>query len=117
MKFTLVFRFPGLLLIALAICAGDRVLAQDDAPAIKPESVRLITLEEAKERAVNTSTSQGANLAQLGIDAARYHRRATEADYFPKIGATFFNMHFNKFLGQQIQVLSLGRTLTLPLLN
>src|SRR5262245_54579527 len=117
MNFVLVFRFPGLLLIALAICAGGRVLAQDDAQATKTGSARLITLEEAKERAVNAPGSQGANLAQLAVDAARQRRLATEADYFPKIGATFYNLHFNKFMGQQIQVLAVGRTLALPLLN
>jgi outer membrane protein TolC len=113
----LVFRFPGLLLIVLAICAGGRVLAQDDAQANKPVSMRLITIEEAKERAINAPGSQGANLAQLAMDAAREHRLAAQADYFPKIGATFYNLHFNKFMGQQIQVLAVGRTLALPLLN
>jgi outer membrane protein TolC len=69
-----------------------------------------ITLTEAQAQAVSKS---GSRLAQLGIDAAKYHRRAAQADYFPKIGSTFANFHFNKFLGQIIQ--TANRTVELPL--
>jgi outer membrane protein TolC len=118
---THVFRFLNLFAIAVAICAGGPVLAQDavypgtDAPASKPGGARLITLEEAKERAINTAGGQGANLAQLSVDAARQHRLAAQADYFPKIGATFVNLHFNKFMGDQIQLVR--RNIAVPLLN
>src|SRR5262249_48661129 len=40
----------------------------------------------------------------LGIDAARHHRQATQADYFPKLGADFVNLHYNKFMGETIQL-------------
>jgi outer membrane protein TolC len=118
---THVFRFLNLFAIAVAICAGGPVLAQDagspgtDAPASKPGGARPITLEEARERAINTAGGQGANLALLSVDAARQHRLAAQADYFPKIGATFVNLHFNKFMGDQIQLVR--RNIAVPLLN
>ncbi len=56
-----------------------------------------------------------AELARLSVTAARYHRQAAQADYFPKIGATFTNLHFNKFMGQEIQFAR--RNAQLPLLN
>ena len=69
-----------------------------------------ITLPEAQTQATHKSENR---LALLGIDAARYHRKAAEADYFPKIGSTFANFHFNKFLGQVLQ--TANRTIALPL--
>ncbi len=45
-----------------------------------------------------------AKLGQLGVEAAKQHRLAATADYFPKIGTTFLNLHFNKFMGQQFTV-------------
>ncbi|MGE0126601.1 MAG: TolC family protein [Blastocatellales bacterium] len=71
-----------------------------------------ITLEEAQARAV---AGKAAELAWLNVDAARYHRQAAQADYFPKINSTFINLHFNKFMGQRIQVLN--RPVGLPVLN
>jgi hypothetical protein len=38
-----------------------------------------------------------------------------EADYFPKIGSTFVNMHFNKFTGETVQLAR--RSAALPLIN
>src|SRR5262245_14107569 len=57
-------------------------------------SPRRITLEEAKQQAINASVnSPGARLAQLAAEAARYHRKAAQADYFPKVNAGFANLH------------------------
>jgi len=110
------------LLAALTLIgAGIRVLAQDSSvprtDVAATSAARRITLEEAKERALNTPGNQvpGANLAQLAVDAAKQHRLAAEADYFPKIGSTFANLHFNKFMGDQIQIIR--RNLAVPLLN
>jgi len=64
--------------------------------------VRSITLEEAKAKAAGGAAIN--NAARLGIDAAKYHRQATQADYFPKLDAGFLNLHFNKFMGQTIQL-------------
>ena len=81
--------FAGLLLITQA-------RAQDTAPG-----VRLITLDDAQAQAAASAMK---NLARLTIDAAKYHRQAVQADYFPKVDASFLNFHYNKFLGQQIQL-------------
>src|SRR5262245_450732 len=74
--------------------------------------VQRITLSEAKARA---GSGQAADLAQLSIDAAKYHRQAVQADYFPKIDAGFANLHFNKFMGQTIQLVR--RSIGVPLLT
>jgi outer membrane protein TolC len=78
----------------------------------EPARARRITLEEAQAQAV---AANAARLAQLSIDAARLHREAAQADYFPKVDSIFTNLHFNKFMGQLITVGS--RTVGLPLLN
>jgi outer membrane protein TolC len=59
-------------------------------------------LEEAKAKAAGGAAIS--NVALLGIDAAKYHRQATQADYFPKLSADFINLHYNKFMGQTIQL-------------
>jgi outer membrane protein TolC len=78
------------------------------------QEVRSITLEEAKAKAAAGGTAIS-NVALLGIDAARYHRQAVQADYFPKLGADFINLHYNKFLGQTIQLFR--RDASLPLVG
>ena len=60
--------------------------------------VRRITLDEVKSKA-GGSAAKATDLARLSVDAARYHREAAQADYFPKVDSTFWNFHFNKFMG------------------
>src|SRR5262249_46603910 len=64
-----------------------------------------ITLEEAQARA---ATFQTLILAGASVDAARYHRQAAQADYFPKVGAYLVNLHYNKFMGDTIQLFRRG---------
>src|SRR5215472_15418136 len=104
LKKTVIFRtlcfiaFAGLLLIA-------------EAPAqVTSPDVRLITLDDAQAQAAAATMK---NLGRLGIDAAKYHRQAVRADYFPKLDASFLNLHYNKFLGQTIQVFRRDRSLPL----
>src|SRR5215510_8551694 len=75
------------------------------------DKVIQITLPEAQEKA----SSPLARAAQLTVDSARYHRQAAVADYFPKIGSTFVNMHFNKLMGEHIQLAK--QEVTVPLMN
>jgi outer membrane protein len=82
--------------------------AQDRSP-----EVRRITLEEAKTKAAGTAAISSA--AQLQLDAAKYHRQAAQADYFPKLSADFLNFHYNKFMGDTIQLFR--RQAALPLLG
>src|SRR5258708_28792382 len=81
---------------------------------------RKLTLEEAKAQA-SSANNPLARLAHLGVEAAKQHREGVQADYFPKVGLILSNFHFNKFMGQEIQVRrpSAGGTaaLAVPLLN
>jgi outer membrane protein TolC len=64
-----------------------------------------ITLEEAQARAV---ANHALILAEAGADAAHYHRKAAQSDYFPKVGAYLVNIHYNKFMGDTIQLFRRG---------
>jgi outer membrane protein TolC len=90
--------FAGVLPITEAV-------AHDTSPG-----VRLITLDDAQAQAAAATMK---NLGRLGIDAAKYHRQAAQADYFPKIDASFLNLHYNKFMGQRLQLFR--RDASLPL--
>ena len=81
-------------------------------PLLTEAQVRRITLPEAQAQA---AANPAVRAAQLSVDAARYHREAAAADYFPKVGSTFANLHFNKFLGETIQLAR--RNLDVPLFN
>jgi len=118
----LIFHILNCLVMLSISSAGSRVLAQDsvksdsEGAATKLNSVRRITLEEAKAEAIKTAAGdQGASLPLLAVEAARYRRLAAQADFFPKVGATLVNIHFNKFMGDQIQIVN--QTIPVPLLN
>jgi outer membrane protein TolC len=74
---------------------------------------RRITLDDAQAQA--SAADKAAELGRMSVDAARYHRKAVAADYFPKIDSEFFNLHFNKFMGQTVELAR--RTAGLPLLE
>jgi outer membrane protein TolC len=82
--------------------------------------VRRITLEEAKAQAA-AATNPLVRLGQLSVEAAKQHRQGVQADYFPKIGSTLTNFHFNKFMGQELEVrrplAGVITTVGVPLLN
>jgi outer membrane protein TolC len=64
-----------------------------------------VTLEEALARAVATNALVAAS---AGVDAAHYHHKALQSDYFPKVGAFLVNVHFNKFMGGTFQLFPRG---------
>ena len=75
----------------------------------RPDRIRRITLEQVKQqRSADPLANPFARLGQLSIEAAKQHRLGVQADYFPKFGATFANLHYTDFLGQ---VLSIRRPL------
>ena len=92
-------------LVCIAVLLTPRAMAQDPS-----REVRHITLTEAKSKAAGAATS---NVGRLAMDAAKYHRRAAQADYFPKLSADFINLHYNKFMGQTIELVDrrTGQTL------
>lgn len=65
-------------------------------------TARVITLEEAQQAAAGQNPL--VRLGQLQVEAAKQNRQVFEASYFPQISGTFANLHFNKFMGEQIQV-------------
>ena len=60
-----------------------------------------ITLEQALARAV---TCHAIVATAAGVSAAHYHHKALQSDYFPKVGAYLVNLHYNKFMGDTIQL-------------
>jgi outer membrane protein TolC len=60
-----------------------------------------LTLEEAQARAVST---QAVVLTAAGVDAAHFHHKALQSEYFPRVGAYLVNIHYNKFMGDTIQL-------------
>jgi outer membrane protein TolC len=65
--------------------------------------VRRITLEQVKQ-SVDPAQSAFARLGRLSIEAAKQHRLGVQADYYPKFGATFVNVHTTEFLGQILSI-------------
>jgi outer membrane protein TolC len=64
-----------------------------------------ITLEEALARAVATNALVAAS---AGVDAAHWRHKAVQSDYFPRVGAYLVNLHFNKLMGDTIQLFRRG---------
>jgi outer membrane protein TolC len=80
------------------------LLLASPAQDVPPETPgRRVTLEQVKQSA-NRAASPLQRLGLLTVEAARQHRLAVRADYFPKFGATAFNIHYTDFLGQIIAV-------------
>jgi outer membrane protein TolC len=64
-----------------------------------------ITLEEAMARAV---ACHALVAASAGVSAAHFHHKALQSDYFPRVGAYLVNIHYNKFMGDTIQLFRRG---------
>ena len=95
-----------------AILAAQRK-EQDPVP-MSGSGATHITLEEAQQKAASGNNPM-VRLGELQVEVARQTRLGTRSSFFPQIGSMFFNMHFNKFMGQQLQVTRplLGTTSTL----
>jgi hypothetical protein len=65
--------------------------------------IQRITLQQVQQSA-NRAAIPLQRLGMLSVEAARQHRLAVRADYFPKFGATAFNLHYTDFLGQIVAV-------------
>jgi outer membrane protein TolC len=68
---------------------------------VPPDAPRFLTLDQAQDQA-SRAINPMHRLGQLNVEAAKQHRLAAQADYFPKVGASFANLHFNKFMGKEI---------------
>jgi outer membrane protein TolC len=112
-------RFADVLPFAKAANAATSRGQVSDAPAgefagaaasteekpVRSDGIRRVTLEQVKQqKAADPLASPFARLGQLSIEAAKQHRLGVEADYFPKFGATFANLHYTDFLGQVLAI-------------
>ena len=82
-------------------------------------TVRRITLEEAQQAAAGQNPM--VRLGRLQVEAAKQNRKVFEASYYPQVSGTFLNLHFNKFMGEEIQIrrplLGVTNTIGAPLLG
>jgi hypothetical protein len=93
---------PGKVSNAIAAgFAGGRDSAEGQ--PVRSRRTRRITLELVQQSA-NRMASPLAHLNHLSVEAAKQHRLGVQADYFPKFGATFVNLHFTDFLGEIVEV-------------
>lgn len=84
---------------ALAISAvySESVIARPGA--------RLITLQEAQQKATTPAANNPmVRLGHLQVEMARQTRLGTLSTFFPQIGSDFSNFHFNKFMGQRLEI-------------
>jgi outer membrane protein TolC len=80
---------------------GDR--AGTNTSPERPPEIRRMTLDQVKQQ-IASASGLLARLGPISVEKARQHRLGVQADYFPKIGATFVNLHYSDFLGQVITV-------------
>jgi outer membrane protein len=78
--------------------------ASTEGMPVRSEGIQRITLEQVKQQSANRAISPLARLGQLSIEVAKQHRLGLQADYFPKLGATFANLHYSEFLGRVLSV-------------
>lgn len=96
-----------------ATATPTKASAQPTSATAAPGAAGRITLEEAELRASSASNNPMVRLGQLQVEVARQNRLGAFSTFFPQIGSGFENMHFNKFMGQELQTAS--RSLSLPL--
>ncbi|HKE24447.1 MAG TPA: TolC family protein [Bryobacteraceae bacterium] len=73
-------------------------------PPIRFGGPQSVTLEQVKQQSASRVASPLAYMSQLSVEAAKQHRLGVQADYFPKLGATFLNLHTTDFLGQVLRL-------------
>jgi len=76
------------------------------ATALTPaaDGVLILTLDQAQQAAAAASNPL-VRLGELQVEAAKQHRLGVQAQYFPAMSTTFFDVHYNKHPGE---VLSAG---------
>jgi outer membrane protein TolC len=94
---------PGTSAIRLPGLGGLSSFSNTIVTADRPGRPRRITIEQVKQSA-NRMASPLAYLSHLSVEAAKQHRLGVQADYYPKFGATFVNLHFTDFLGEIVEV-------------
>ena len=75
-----------------------------DGRFVRSAGPRRVTLQQVQQQSANRAASSLAYLSHLSVEAAKQHRLAVQADYYPKFSANFLNLHTTDFLGQIVQV-------------
>jgi len=79
---------------------SDRGVALATIARPDANGVFRLTLDEAQQRAVREANNPMVRLGELGIEAAKQHRLGVQAQYFPAMSTTFFDLHYNKHPGE-----------------
>jgi outer membrane protein TolC len=87
---------------------AQEVRAKLAPPQDAPPTAMRLTIEEAKQRAINNNKLL--NLAALNAESKAYAVKTAQADYFPKITANALYFHFNDDLGTVLTVPSKSLT-------
>jgi outer membrane protein TolC len=107
---------PAFLMCGTLLSAQDLGRASHERLLVPSREGRYVTLEQAQQVASQANTLM-ARLGELEVEAARQVRLATRADYFPKIGTVFTNLHFNKLMGEELALRRLDLTRSIRLLG
>ena len=70
--------------------------AASSKPVTTSTGARIITLQEAQQKAAPAGTNPLVRLGQLQVEVARQTRLGTQSSFFPQIGSAFDNLHFNR---------------------
>jgi len=73
-----------------------------------PDGVLTLTLDQAQQAAGGASNPL-VRLGELQVEAAKQHRKGVEAQYFPNLSTSFFDLHYNKHPGDVLTVGPLGQ--------
>ena len=85
--------------------SAPAVAASYPEPLVARPGARLITLQEAQQKAAAPAANNPmVRLGQLQVEMARQTRLGTLSTFFPQIGSDFSNFHFNKFMGQRLEI-------------
>jgi len=80
-----------------------------------PDGVVTLTLDEAQQQAAAASNPL-VRLGELQVEAAKQHRLGVEAQYFPAVSTSFFDLHYNKHPGDVLSAGPLG-TVSVNIVN
>jgi len=83
---------------SIAIPSGQEVALTNTAMTPSSNGVLRLTLDEAQQAAAVASNPL-ARLGELQVEVAKQHRRGVQAQYFPAMSTTFFDLHYNKHPG------------------
>ena len=75
-----------------------------DGRFVRSAGPRRVTLQQIQQQSANRVASSLAYLSHLSVEAAKEHRLAVQADYYPKFSANFLNLHTTDFLGKIVKV-------------